>query len=88
MPELDPPPPWTLSQPQALAGPPGEDPEATLRALRELLLASDSQALELWQTQHATLRHALPAQSARRVAQAMKALDFDAALAALPLENA
>jgi CheY-like chemotaxis protein len=84
---LEPPPPWTLSEPQALADQDTPDPEATLGLLRELLLASDSQALELWQSHQATWRRALPPHQARRLAQAMKALDFDAALAALPPEN-
>lgn len=85
---LDPAPPWTLSQPLALGDDEGGDPKASLQALRELLQASDSQALDLWQAQHATLRRALLAPSSRRLAQAMRALDFDAALAALSAEDA
>ncbi len=86
---LDPPPLWMLTEPQVLAGESELDPEVprrALRTLRELLLASDSQALELWQAHHASLRRMLPLQQARRLAQAMRALDFDAALAALPEE--
>ncbi|MBS0445726.1 MAG: response regulator [Proteobacteria bacterium] len=82
---LDPLPAWLLSQPALLAETePGFDAAAGLHTLRELLAASDSQALEWWQAHHAALRAALPPVQARRLAQSLKAMDFDAALAALP----
>ena len=59
-------------------------PQVALDTLRALLHASDSQSLEWWQAHHVTLQRALPAPVARRLVQAMRQLDFDAALAALP----
>ncbi|KPF48582.1 histidine kinase [beta proteobacterium AAP121] len=83
---LDPLPAWMSTESPPLAEETGVDTAATLRTLRELLQASDSQALELWQAQHAALRRALPMRNARQLSQAMRVLDFDAALAALPEE--
>jgi len=84
---LDPLPAWMATESPPLADEPGVDTAATLRTLRELLQASDSQALELWQAHHAALRRALPMRNARQLSQAMRVLDFDAALAALPAET-
>ena len=82
---LDPPPPWLATDPAPLHGaPPAVDAEVALATLRELLAASDSQALDWWQAHHAVLRAALPPPQARRLAQAMRVLDFDLALAQLP----
>jgi len=58
-------------------------PQQVIETLRQLLQASDGQALAWWQAHQPLLRQALPAPAGRRLAQAMRELDFDAALAAL-----
>ena len=86
---LEPPPPWLntgspLPPDMAMT----VDPQKGLDTMRELLKASDSRALDWWQTHHASLRAVLAPAEARRLSQAMNGLDFDAALAALPQEPA
>ncbi|MCC9596850.1 MULTISPECIES: response regulator [unclassified Rubrivivax] len=78
------PPPWLVSAPAPLRDGAEVAPEQALRRLRELLEAADSEALECWRTQQRALRAALAPPVMRRLTQAMAALDFDAALDALP----
>ena len=78
-----PPPPWSKSVPMAVEASGNDDPEASVAALRELLEASDSEALGWWQEHQDSLQLALPPRTWRHLQQAMNQLDFDAALAAL-----
>jgi two-component system, sensor histidine kinase and response regulator len=86
---LQPPPPWMVTGPSGgdeVAAP--ADPGAAIARLRRLLLAADSRALAWWQAQQGPICSVLAAPVARRLVHAMNALDFDAALAALPADPA
>ncbi len=80
---LAPVPPWMSSLTPPSAG--TSAPRAgELAEFRRLLQTADSQVLDWWQAHQQGLRELLPPPTLRRLAQAMNALDFDAALAALP----
>ncbi|WP_088285921.1 response regulator [Ideonella sp. A 288] len=80
---LVPPPPWLSSDTAPLAANVDVDAGAAVRGLRELLEASDSEAVSWWQAHQDAMRATLSAVTARRLDKAMQGLDFDAALAAL-----
>jgi signal transduction histidine kinase/CheY-like chemotaxis protein len=83
---MRPPPPWSASASMAVDDAPavdGVDADQAVARLRELLAASDSQALDWWQRHGNGLHAALAPRARRRLQQAMNQLDFDAALMAL-----
>ncbi|MBK1689458.1 response regulator [Rubrivivax gelatinosus] len=79
------PPPWMAGVPSTPPPGPAVTPAQALHRLHELLEADDSDAIDWFQQQRPALQAALAAPAMRHLTQAMSALDFDAALAALRL---
>ncbi len=80
---VHPSPPWSMSRPMGITLGGDADADLALATLRELLEASDSEALAWWQRHRSALQLRLPPRTWRRLLQAMNQLDFDAALTAL-----
>ncbi|MBK1613426.1 hybrid sensor histidine kinase/response regulator [Rubrivivax gelatinosus] len=78
------PPPWLAAMPAPPAAGEPLAPAAAIARLRLLLQAADSEAIVWWQTHQKAMRLGLAPPARRRLTQAMNALDFEAALAALP----
>ena len=80
--------PWLASQHAPLEPTDRIGPGAALQRLRELLLASDSEAIDWWQQHRQVLSAVLEPSALRRLTQALQMFNFDDALAALPAAEA